>query len=140
MAEKNKGGRPRKTLTEDQMAQIEVMAQFLSQDQIADRMGMSRTTLAAIMEREPEVSVRYKRGKAAAIALVAQSLVQKAIKGDGPSAMFFLKTQAGWRETVVVDSTSSDRSMSPGGDREALDEVNSRLDRLVASQGEGAGS
>jgi hypothetical protein len=46
----------------------------------------------------------------------------------------------GLTEKIAQDNTSSDGSMSPGGDREALDEINGRLDRLVASQGEGAGA
>jgi len=29
------------------------------------------------------------------------------------AAIFFLKTQAGWRETQVVDNVSSDGSMTP---------------------------
>jgi len=50
------------------------------------------------MEREPDISARYKRGKVSAIIDIAQSLIQKARDGDTTSQIFFLKTQAGWRE------------------------------------------
>lgn len=92
-------GRKPKELTADQTAQVEALAAYLSQDQIADYLGIARTTFAAMMEREPEISVRYKRGKAAAISSVATGLLQKARDGDTASAIFYLKTQAGWRET-----------------------------------------
>ena len=107
------GGRPLKTLTDDQRAQVEALAAYLSIEQIADYFGMSKVTFYAIMEREPDVSERYKRGKAKAIGAVAQNLIKKARDGDNACMMFYLKTQAGWRETSQVDHTSSDGSMTP---------------------------
>jgi hypothetical protein len=106
-------GRPRKTLTDEQRAQVEALAAYLTQEQIADYFGIGRTTWFAILEREPEVSERYKKGKAKAIGAVAQSLIQQARNGDKVAAMFYLKTQAGWREASQIDHTSSDGSMSP---------------------------
>ena len=41
--------------------------------------------------------------KAETIAKVAGTLVNKALKGDTASAIFYLKTQAGWRETSNVN-------------------------------------
>lgn len=102
-----------KTLTEDQRAQVEALAAYLTQEQIADYFGMARNTFAAICEREPDVLERYKRGKAKAIGAVAQGLIQQARAGDKVAAMFYLKTQAGWRETNHHDHTSSDGSMTP---------------------------
>jgi hypothetical protein len=106
-------GRPRKTLTDDERAQIEALAAYLSQEQIADFLGIGKTTWFAILEREPDIAERYKRGKAAAIKSVATGLLQMARDGDKVAAMFYLKTQAGWRETAHVDHTSSDGSMKP---------------------------
>ena len=85
-------------LTEDQVREVETLAALLNQDQIADYFGICRTTFRAICERDPEVGERYKRGKAKAIAHVANGLLQKARAGDTTSAIFYLKTQAGWRE------------------------------------------
>lgn len=112
-AEKNKGGRPLTVLTEDQIIQVESLGAVLSTEQIADYFGIGRTTFYQIMERQPEVSVRYKRGRAKAIGFVSQGLLKKAREGDNSAAMFYLKTQAGWKETSVIDNTSSDGSMTP---------------------------
>jgi hypothetical protein len=102
-ATKNKGGRPRKNISEEQMAQVEALAAYMGQDHIADYLGMDRDTLKEVFKRQPEVFRRYKAGKSKAIAAVAQSLIKKARDGDTASAIFFLKTQAGWKETSQVD-------------------------------------
>jgi hypothetical protein len=106
-------GRKAKTLDDEQRAQVEALAAYLSQDQIADYFGITRPTFAAMIDRDEDISLRYKRGKAKAIGSVAQGLLQKARGGDTASAIFYLKTQAGWRETSHVDHTSSDLSMKP---------------------------
>lgn len=99
---KNKGGRPATKLDNDQVAQVEALGAVLSIEQIADYFGMAKTTFYAIMERQPEVSLRYKKGKAKAIGSVSQGLLKKAISGDNVAAIFYLKTQAGWKETTHV--------------------------------------
>lgn len=104
-----------RVLTEEEMIQVEALAAVLTTDQLADYLGIARRTFYDIMERQPDVSAHYKRGKAKAVGNIAKNLVQKAQNGDTASMMFYLKTQAGWRETVHVDNTSSDGSMSPKG-------------------------
>lgn len=106
-------GRKPKTLDDEQRAQVEALAAYLSQEQIADYFGITRPTFAAMIERDDDISLRYKRGKAKAIGTVAQGLLQKARNGDTTSAIFYLKTQAGWRETQHLDHTSSDGSITP---------------------------
>ena len=106
MTEKSKGGRPAKVLTNEQIAQVEALGAVLSVEQIADYFGIGKTTFYAIMERQPEVSERYKKGKAKAIGSVAQGLLQQARDGNTTAAMFYLKTQAGWRETQNIDHTT----------------------------------
>ena len=103
----NKGGQPQKTLTPDQVAEVATLAAVLSQEQIADYFGISRPTFAAICERQPEVLLQYKKGKARAIGTVAKGLLQKARDGDTASAIFYLKTQAGWKETNVQEHTGA---------------------------------
>lgn len=95
-------GRKPTELDETQMAQVEALAAYLTQEQIADYFGVGRTTFIAMIDRNPEISEHYKRGKAKAIGAVAQGLLQKARAGDTTSAIFYLKTQAGWRETQAV--------------------------------------
>ena len=97
------------------LAQVEALASVLSSEQIADYLGVSRTTFYAIMERQPEVSERYKKGRAKALASIARSLLRKAMDGDTTSAIFYLKTQGGWRETHRVD-------ISEAGSQKSLDD------------------
>lgn len=100
------GGGPKPiVLNADQIAQVEALSAYLSQDQIADYLGICRPTLAAIMERQPEVGLRYKAGKAKSIGVVAQGLVMQARDGNVAAAIFYLKTQAGWKETTAVENT-----------------------------------
>jgi len=106
-------GRKAIELTEEQKAQVEALAAYLTNEQIADYFGISRPTFNAIMERDPDILLRYKRGKAKAIGSVAQSLIQQARAGDKVAAMFYLKTQAGWRETTHVDHSNTDGTLKP---------------------------
>ena len=119
-----KAGRPAKTLTEKQRGEIETLAAFLSIEQLADYFGIGRTTFFALMERDPEISELYKRGKSKAIAHIAQGLIQKARAGDTTSAIFFLKTQARWRETERHEITGAD-----GGPLEL-----SRIERVIVDK------
>lgn len=110
---KKKSGRPPRMLSDDEVAQVEALARFLTTEQIADFFGVSRPTFAAICERQPEVSLRYKKGQAKAIAAVAQNVLTQAMDGNLSAAFFYLKTRGGWRETQTVDNISSDGSMTP---------------------------
>lgn len=96
-------GRPVVTLSFEQVRKVETLAALLFVQQIADYLGISRNTFRAICRRDAEVSARYKRGKVKAIAHVANSLLQKARAGDATCAIFYLKTQSGWRETIQFE-------------------------------------
>ena len=93
------GGRPPVVFDEAQTAQVEALAAVLSKGQMADYFGISETTLRQIEERQPEVFEAYKRGKAKAIGNVAKNLIQQAQTGNIAAAIFYLKTQAGWKES-----------------------------------------
>lgn len=110
-------------LTPEQKVEVETLAALLSQDQIADYPGISRTTFYMIRERDPEVAERYKRGKAKAIAHVANGLLQKARSGDTTSSIFYLKTQAGWRETAEVHHVEATRDLRVLSDEELIAEL-----------------
>jgi len=103
-------GLPPKTLTDAQRAEVETLAAVLNADQIADYFGFGRTTFFALMEREPDIGERYKRGKSKAVGRVAQSLLTKALAGDTTSAIFFLKTQGRWSETQKLEHSGPDGS------------------------------
>jgi len=111
----NKGGRKPITMTDEQVSQIEALGSVLSIEQIADYFGISKATFYKIMERQPEVGIRYKKGKAKAIGSVAQGLLQQARDGNTTAAMFYLKTQAGWRETQQIDHTTNGESLNRPG-------------------------
>lgn len=108
----NKGGRKPITVTDEQVSQIEALGSVLSIEQIADYFGISKATFYKIMERQPEVGIRYKKGKAKAIGSVAQGLLQQARDGNTTAAMFYLKTQAGWREMQQIDHTTNGESLN----------------------------
>lgn len=94
------GGRPPVVFTEEQTAQVFALASCLTKAQMADYFGICENTLREVERRQPEVSEAYKKGRANAIFEVADNLIMKAKEGDTTSQIFFLKTQAGWRETV----------------------------------------
>ncbi len=95
--------RPRKRLTKEQAQEVETLAAILTQQQIADYFGINRDTFIEIMKRDTRVSRHYKKGKAKAIGMVAKGLLTRAREGCTTSAIFYLKTQAGWRETQKID-------------------------------------
>ncbi len=113
-------GRPPITLSEAQVVEVETLAALLNQDQIADYFGIARNTFRAICDRDAEVLERYKRGKAKAIAHVANGLLQRARAGDTTCAIFYLKTQGGWRDQGPVEQ---EVRPEPGTARDTLTEM-----------------
>lgn len=109
----DKGGKPPVVFTEDDTSKVEALSAYLNQRQIADYFGVSEGTFGAVMERQPEVSVAYKKGKAKAVGKVGQGLLQKAIEGNLTAMIFYLKTQGGYRETSALDVTSGDAPIIP---------------------------
>jgi hypothetical protein len=96
--------RPRKNLTPDQITQVEKLAAVLKLEDIADFLGISERTLRQRMTEDPTISAAYKKGRQRAIAGVATSLLQQARDGNLTAMIFYLKTQAGWRETKHVEA------------------------------------
>ena len=94
----NAGGRPTKGLTPEEVSEVSVLASVLTKGQLADYYGMSENTFRAIEERQPEVFEAYKKGRARAIRAVAGNLIKQAAEGNTTAAIFYLKTQAGWKE------------------------------------------
>lgn len=90
-------------LSDEQVAQVEALASVLSIEQIADYFGISKPTFYKIMERQPEVAVRFRKGKSKAIVTIGKNLIEQAKEGNLTAIIFYLKTQAGWRETEQKD-------------------------------------
>jgi len=100
-------GRTAIILSEAQKAEVETLAAVLTAEQVADYFGIGRRTFYSMMQRDEEIAARYKRGKAKAIGVIAQGLINKARSGDTTSMIFFLKTQGGWRETREMEPAPS---------------------------------
>ncbi len=127
-------GRPIE-LTETQRGEIETLAALLNQQQIADYLGISRRCFQSMLARDPDIEARYKRGKAKAIAHVAKGLLQKARAGCTTSSIFYLKTQAGWRETDRLEH----RLSGPEDGRDAETGTEAAVARFVARLNDLAG-
>jgi DNA-binding XRE family transcriptional regulator len=101
-----KSGRPAHVPSTESRLLATVMSSCgFPQAQIAERIGVDAKTLRRAYREE------LNSGKITASAMVAQSLFRKAT-GTGPqsvtAAIFWLKTQAGWKETQVNEHTGAD--------------------------------
>lgn len=115
------GGRPAVELTGEQLIELKALAAVLNKSQIADYFGICENTLRAIEKRQSEVSAAYKKGKVNQIASMGSNLVKLAKQGNVSANIFYLKTQAGWKEkdpdpidipplTVIVDGNAPNAS------------------------------
>lgn len=93
------GGRPPVVFSPEDIIQVEALAAVTNKKQMADYFGIGETTFREVEGRQPEVSEAYKKGKAKAIAKMGSSLIQNGLRGNVSAQIFYLKTQAGWRET-----------------------------------------
>tara|TARA_B100000676_G_scaffold279433_1_gene302749 strand:+ start:179 stop:553 length:375 start_codon:yes stop_codon:yes gene_type:complete len=93
-----KGGRPTKSLSQDEVTEIETLGAVLNKTQLAEYFGMTEKTFRAVEERQPEVFTAYRKAKAKAIAKAGSALMKGINRGDMRAIQFFLKTQAGWTE------------------------------------------
>ncbi len=98
-------GRPRKTLTTDQIEQVGKLAALLTLDQIADFLGVSTRTVRRRMKEDSRVLSAYQKGKSGALASVASNLIKQATEGNVVAAIFYLKTQGGWKEAKDADTS-----------------------------------
>lgn len=97
--------------TDEQVNQVEKLAELhLTAKQIADFMGINRDTFFAIMERQEQVRAAFNKGQASLINLASQTLAKKIEDGDLTATIFFLKTKAGWKETL--DLSNEDGTLS----------------------------
>ena len=74
---------------------------------ISDILGIDDKTLRKHYREELD------QAKAKANATIGGALFNKAKGGDTAAMIFWMKTQAQWRETSAVEHTSPDGSMSP---------------------------
>ena len=97
-------GRKSIALTEEQIEKVEELAAYLTCDQIAGYLGISKKTFYNLRNEDERVANAYNKGRATAITLVAKCLMDKIILGDIQATIFYLKTQAGWSEKQIVET------------------------------------
>jgi hypothetical protein len=106
--------RPQTNFTDEEITQLEKLSAVLTVAQMADFFGISERGFRLRMKRDARVRAAYKRGKSDAIFRVGGKLLQMAEGGNVTAMIFFLKTQAGWRETEAVPDVSEISKLSDG--------------------------
>lgn len=102
-------GKPAWVPTKEILEQTEKLAGLgLNKKQIAEALGIHYSTLAEKQNEYPEFDEAIKKGKAKGIAHVAGKLMAKVSALDTASIIFYLKTQAGWRESQTIEMTGAD--------------------------------
>lgn len=75
-----------------------------TQEQCATMLDISIDTL----KRNPDAKKAFEKGKAEAIAKIGGGVAKRAMAGSTSDAIFYLKTQAGWREPKDDSSGAAD--------------------------------
>jgi hypothetical protein len=91
--------RPKIEFTDEDIKKVEELAASLTKQQIADYFGICFNTFQRLVTEDDRVTEAYRRGKAKAVIDVAGSVLSEARTGNMQAAIFYLKTQAGWKET-----------------------------------------
>lgn len=85
--------------------------------QLHAMVGTRQETIAEIIGIDPKTLRKYYRNeldqsKAKANATIGGALFNKAKSGDTTAMIFWMKTQAGWRETQQIDHTTNGESLN----------------------------
>lgn len=126
MAEQQK-----KKFTKKQLDMVSKLSAVLSQKQIADFWGVCEKTVIDWCQIYPELRAAISQGKANAIKQVGGKLLTKAKAGDTTCMLFYLKTQAGWRETNRYEHTGKDGEPIKTENRTKLDLSNLSTEDLL---------
>ena len=101
--ENNDVGRPPYIKTDEDAKTVEALAiAGVKQSLIADIVKISEPTLRKNFRKELDTS------KARANAIISQALFKKAKDGNVVAQIFWLKTQAGWKEKNAIELTGKD--------------------------------
>ena len=88
-------------LTDEQIAQVEALAAYLSINEIADYLGISSRSFYEIKHRQPKVLAAYKMGAAKACSFVGSTLMGFIREKENTAsklnaATFYLRTKGKW--------------------------------------------
>ena len=86
--------------------------------QLHTMVGTTQADIARVLDIDEKTLRKYYRdeldlAKAKANATIGGALFNQAKSGDTSAMIFWMKTQAGWREKTDINHTSEDASMSP---------------------------
>ena len=104
-------------ITPEMLAQVEALAAYLTQNQIAAYFGMSRGSFRHLMANNDAVDVAYRKGRAKAVVVVGQTLLEQARAGNTTAMIFYLKCQGGWNEKGNDAQDDDDRDPNRDRDR-----------------------
>lgn len=91
-------------LIEFDLDEVERLAsQGLTQEQIADALGVSARTVGHRIVDSSEFAAAIKRGKAKGIDHVTNKLREMIDAGNVTAGIFYLKCRAGWKDTQSVE-------------------------------------
>ena len=78
----------------------------LSDEDIAKKMGISRSTLNEWKKKYPDISDTLKKGKDVVDAAVENALLKRALSGDTTAQIFWLKNRKPdkWRDKQIVEA------------------------------------
>ena len=114
--ENNEVGRPPYIKTEDDAKLVEALAiAGVTQTLIAQRVKISEPTLRQYFRIHLDTS------KARANAVISQALFKKAKDGNVVAQIFWLKTQAGWKEKNYHELTGKDGDQLFGEERQLIE-------------------
>lgn len=82
----------------------------LTQQQIADALGISVDTLYSRKRENQDFQDAIKRGQAKGVAFVASRLLEKVKERDTASIIFFLKTRGGWTEKQQFEVQTTEKA------------------------------
>lgn len=106
-------------------AQVEALAaQGLTEEQIADALGISQQTLILRKKEYSEFAEAIKKGKAKGIAAISNALFQKAKGGDTTAMIFYLKARAQWSDKPEESRDSiADKAKAIRSAMQAIEEM-----------------
>jgi hypothetical protein len=126
-------GRKNIELTPEQIQVIEAGARFLTSEQLADLLGIGKTTFFAILNRDEKINELYKKSKAQQHLRMANNLMKQSDSGSTAATIFYLKCQAGWKETMHIDHSSSDGTMTPSVIERVIVEPTRSLEEITGN-------
>jgi len=96
--------------------------------QLHTTVGTTQADIARVLDIDEKTLRKYYRdeldlAKAKANATIGGALFNRAKSGDTSAMIFWMKTQAGWREKTDINHTSEDGSMTPRPSITAVDAI-----------------